>query len=51
MIQTIAGDAWPWARSYPGGFSPDVALDTWPVHALVDQGAERREIRGHASTY
>jgi len=41
MIQTIAADAWPWARSYPGGFSPDVALDTWPVHALVDQGAER----------
>ncbi len=41
MIQAIAGDAWPWARSYPGGFSPDVALDTWPVHTLLDQGAER----------
>ena len=41
MIQAIAGDAWPWARSYPGGFSPDVALDTWTIHALVDQGAER----------
>jgi len=41
MIQAIAGDAWPWARSYPGGFSPDVALDTWPVHEAVDRSAEQ----------
>lgn len=41
MIQVIAGDAWPWARSYPGGFSPDVALDTWPVHEAVDRSAEQ----------
>jgi long-chain acyl-CoA synthetase len=41
MNHAIAGDAWPWAGSYPGGLSPDVALDTWPVHMLVDQGAVR----------
>jgi len=40
MTQDVAGDAWPWARSYPGGFSPDVALDTWPVHETLDRAAE-----------
>ena len=41
MNHAIAGDAWPWAGSYPGGLSPDVVLDTWPVHTLIDQGAVR----------
>jgi long-chain acyl-CoA synthetase len=40
MSDAVAGDAWPWARSYPGGLSPDVVLDTWPVHTLVDQSAD-----------
>ena len=31
--------AWPWARSYPAGLSPDVTLDTWPVPSLIDRGA------------
>ena len=39
MSQAAAG--WRWARSYPAGLSPDVALDTWPVHSLVERSAER----------
>ena len=39
MSQAAAG--WRWARSYPAGLSPDVVLDTWPVHSLVERSAER----------
>lgn len=41
MTHSVAGDAWPWARSYPGGTSPDVVLDTWPVHEAVERAAAR----------
>jgi long-chain acyl-CoA synthetase len=33
--------AWPWAKSYPAGLSPDVMLDTWPVPSLIDRAAQK----------
>lgn len=36
-----AATAWRWARSYPAGLSPDIALDTWPVPSLADRSAQR----------
>lgn len=32
---------WPWAKSYPAGISPDVALVTWPVPEMIRRSAER----------
>ena len=48
---------WPWAKSYPAGFPPDVALDTWPVPEMIRRSAERFaehnafEFRDAAVTY
>lgn len=48
---------WPWAKSYPAGFSPDVVLDTWPVPEMIRRSAERFgghnafEFRGVAVSY
>jgi len=48
---------WPWAKSYPAGTSPDVALDVWPVPEMIRRSAERFggrnvfEFRGVAVTY
>lgn len=48
---------WPWAKSYPAGFSPDVALDTWPVPEMIRRSAARFggrnafEFRGVAVSY
>ncbi|HTV68571.1 MAG TPA: AMP-binding protein [Rhizobiaceae bacterium] len=35
----------PWAKSYPPGQSPDVRLDTWPVHSLIERSVERWSTR------
>ncbi|CAG1014106.1 MAG: AMP-binding protein [Rhizobiaceae bacterium] len=32
---------WPWAKSYPAGISPDIALDTWAVPEMIRHSAER----------
>lgn len=48
---------WPWAKSYPAGISPDAALDTWAVPAMIrraaDMFADRNafEFRGVAVSY
>jgi long-chain acyl-CoA synthetase len=41
MSETVAGDAWPWAGSYPGGASPDVVLDTYPVPRILSEAARQ----------
>ena len=32
---------WPWAKSYPGGLSPQADLDTWPIPSMIARSATR----------
>lgn len=49
--------AWPWAKSYPSGISPDRELDTWTVGSLIDRSAkvfndkDALVFRGHSVSY